>query len=151
MSHDPTISEPARRVIITISHQFNKEIEQSALRDRTRLTDSELLAILHELVKRGWVEHTGYPGSPSGDTWKMTSLGQSAQAPSLNRTQLTLFTEPDGTVVLRPRRSPRLACSLGIVSILSAFLLWGAVAMGWQWAALLDLVVFSGIWIALLT
>jgi hypothetical protein len=69
MSHDPTISEPARRVIITISHQCNKEIERSALRDLTRLTDSELLAILHDLMNRGWVEHTGYPGSPSGDTW----------------------------------------------------------------------------------
>jgi hypothetical protein len=136
--------------MIILSQQFNKEMKRSDLRDRTGLTDSEVFTALHELAERGWIEHSGYPGGSSGDTWKITPVGQSVQARSQIRTPPLLFTEPDGTVVLRPSRSPGLVWSLGIVSLLYAFLLWGALAMGWPWAGLLAVVPFTGIWLGLL-
>lgn len=150
MSNDPTISEHALRVMIILSQQFNKEMKRSDLRDSTGFTDSEVFTALHELADRGWIEHSGYSGGSSGDTWKITPAGQSVQARPQTRTSPLLFSEPDGAVVLRPSCSPGLVWSLGIVSLLYAFLIWGALAMGWPWAGLLAVVPFTGIWLGLL-
>lgn len=74
----------------------------------------------------------------------------SEHARSQTKTSLTLFSEPDGTVVLRPARSQQMVWALGMVSLLEAFLIWGAPAMGWQWTRVLAMVPFSGIWLGLL-
>lgn len=64
MPDDTMLSAAAQQVIIVMHQQIGEEITRSDLRDRTRLTDSDLLAALGELQHRRWVEHTGLSRQP---------------------------------------------------------------------------------------
>lgn len=106
--------------MLALPDQPGEAIRRHELRDRTNFTDSALLAALSELVDRQWVEHTGYPGSPSGDTWRITPLGQSSGLhtpadPALIRT-------PEGTIILRPPRDQELSRALRIAALLYVLL-----------------------------
>lgn len=147
MPDDTPLSATAQRVMTAMHQQLGEEITRSDLRDRTKLTDSALLGALNELQKRQWIEHTSYPGSPSGDTWRMTPLGQSAAPqemadPALSKTQ-------EGTIILRPPRSRGLIWGLVIAAVLYIFLLAGLLFPATRWVGIF-LILFVGVWIGLL-
>jgi len=147
MPDDTPLSETAQQVMLAMYQQLGEEITRGDLRERTRLTDSALLGALNELQSRRWVEHTGYPGSPSGDAWRITSLGQSAGPQGIANPALSKSQE--GTVVLRPPRSRGLIWGFLIAGVLYVLLLGGLLVPGGGWVGIF-LILFVGVWIGLL-
>jgi DNA-binding HxlR family transcriptional regulator len=133
MPDDTPLSEAAQQVMQVMYQQLGTEITRNDLRDHTRLTDSALLGALSELQNRQWIEHTGYPGSPSGDTWRAILLGQSAVPQGT--ADSTLSKTQEGTIILRPPRSRGLIRGLGIAALLYALLLVVLMLPDGKWVA----------------
>jgi len=138
MSNTSPLSEPARWIVVALVQQPGEQMSRAQLLDHTGLTDSELLALRHELLTKGWIEHPADANSPSEDLWKLLSAKQRevARLPSLQ-------TMPDGSVVLRPASARGLAWAVGCTGGLCAFLLWGVFAWRWTWAILVLLLLGS--------
>lgn len=147
MPDETTLSKAAQQIMAALYQLGGEEVRRSDLRDSTSFTDADVLAALSELQNRQWVEHTGYPGSPSGDTWRLTPLGQSAGSRTFADAALRKTLE--NTIILRPSRDRGLIWGLRIAGLLYAFLLVGLLVLGWKWVGIF-LVFFVGVWVGLL-
>jgi hypothetical protein len=138
-----TRSDPVSLIMAAIRQQPGGEITRSRLRDITWLNDNELLPVLRDLKNRGWLAHTEYPGSRSGDVWKMTPLGQQMVGKSKAFATPALITMPDGTLIMRPNRRQLGDWYLGSIiaglALLLPMILRGLLEMSWLGAGLVVL------------